>query len=352
MLALVGYTFYFLWAKAQPQPEVFQTETAFVSNIVKKTIATGSIVPVKEVPIKSRVSGIVEEIFVEAGQTVRTGQLLARIKIIPNAAGLSQAESNVERAEIALKDAEKDFARNKKLLEQQVIAEAELQPYTLKLNLAKQDVESAQNALQVVKDGSTQKSSQKLTNILSTCDGTVLDVPVKKGTSVIESNNFNEGTNIATIADMNALMFKGNLDESEVGKIKEGLPINIIIAALPDKQIPARLDFISPKGTDVNGAIQFEIKSYLKQDKASYIRAGFSANAEIVLAKKDSVLCIREGTVGQEGVKRYVEIMKKDRNFEKRYVKLGISDEINTEVLEGITIKDKLKSSKIEEEKK
>ncbi len=347
VLAGIGYTFYFIYQKSQPKEEVFQTEEPYLSNIIKKTVATGSIVPQREITIKSRVSGILEEIYVEAGQTVTQGQTIARIRIIPNAANLSQAESALDRAKIAVKDAEVEYNRQKGLFDQQVIPASDLQPVKLKLDLARQDQEAAENALQVVKEGATKKSSQNSTIVVSTATGTVLDVPVKKGASIIESNNFNEGTTIATIADMKSLMFKGNLDESEVGKIHEGLPIRIQIAAIPDKSIPAKLDYIAPKGTDVNGAIQFEIKAYIKPEKGSIIRAGYSANADIVLAQKDSVLCLKESTIKQEGEKRYVEVQKGGK-FEKRYLKCGISDDINTEILDGIKKGEKVKSAKLE----
>jgi HlyD family secretion protein len=347
VMAGIGYTFYFIFQKSQPKEEVFQTEEPYLSNIVKKTVATGSIVPQREITIKSRVSGILEEIYVEAGQTVIQGQTIARIRIIPNAANLSQAESAVDRAKIAVKDAEVEYNRQKGLFDQQVIPASDFQPVKLKLDLAKQDLEAAENALQVVKEGATKKASQNSTIVVSTATGTVLDVPVKKGASIIESNNFNEGTTIATIADMKALMFKGNLDESEVGKIHEGLPIRIQIAAIPDKSIQSNLDYIAPKGMDVNGAIQFEIKAYIKPEKGSIIRAGYSANADIVLAQKDSVLCLKESTIKQEGEKRFVEVQIAGK-FEKRYLKCGISDDINTEILEGIKKGEKVKSAKLE----
>ncbi|MBX7182431.1 MAG: efflux RND transporter periplasmic adaptor subunit [Bacteroidia bacterium] len=347
VLGGVGYTFYFIYQKSQPKEEVFQTEEPFIATIVKKTVATGSIVPQREITIKSRVSGILEEIYVEAGQSVKQGQTIARIRIIPNAANLGQAESAVERAKIAVKDAEQEYKRQKGLFDQQVIAASELQPSKLKLDLANQELEAAENNLQVVKEGSSKKASTNSTIVVSTATGTVLDVPVKKGASIIESNNFNEGTTIATIADMNSLMFKGNLDESEVGKIKEGLPIQIQIAALPDKSIPARLDYISPKGMDVNGAIQFEIKAFLKPNKDNIIRAGYSANADIVLAQKDSVLCLKESTIKQEGDKRFTEVLVNGK-FEKRMLRCGISDDINTEILEGIKKGEKVKSAKLE----
>lgn len=343
-IGMVLGTFYFVWNRSQPEPQVFETETPFKTNIIKKIVANGSIVPQKELLIKSRVSGIVDELYVEAGESVRNGQLLARIKIIPNAAGLAQAEANVERAKIALSDAEKEYSRQNKLFEQQVIPEAEIQPSLLRLNLAKQELEAAKNALQVVMEGASASTSQKVTNVYSTSDGTILEVPVKKGTTVIESNSFNEGTTIASLADMNALMFKGFLEESEVGKIKEGLPIHILIAALPGKVITSKLNFISPKGTDVNGAIQFEIKSYLKQDKENYIRAGYSANAEIVLDSRDSVMAVREGTIGQEGSKRFVEVKQPDGTFKKQWVSVGLSDDINTEIIQGLNGDERIKS--------
>lgn len=322
---------------------MFQTEQPYKTNIVKKTVANGSIVPKKEVSIKSRVSGIVEEIYVEPGQIIKSGQLISKIKIIPNMVSLNQAETEATKARINFAEAEKEFRRQEALYKNQVIPETDYNQYYLRYKLTKEELDAAENNLDLIREGASKKKGQTSNLIYSTSDGMILDVPVKTGSSVIESNNFNEGTTIATIADMNALMFKGNINESEVGKIKEGMDINIIVGAIEGITLKTKLEYISPKGTEVQGSIQFEVRANIKQEGKTMIRAGYSANAEIVLDKKDSVIAISEKNVRFNKDSSFVEIEKAPQIFERKLIKTGLSDGINIEVISGLTKKDKIK---------
>ena len=344
-LGLVVFTIYFLYKKSEKKPVVFTTQSAFVTTIIKKTVATGAVVPRKEVNIKPRVSGVIEKLFVIAGDRVKKGDQIAQIKIIPNMVSLNEAENRLNRAKLALDNAKIDYDRNKKLFDQKLIAYSDFQQFQLAYNNAKTEHETAENNLQLIKEGIS-KSSGNTTNTIvrSTIDGMVLDVPLKEGASVIESNTFNEGTTIATVADMGEMIFEGKVDESEVGKIKTGMDLILTIGAIEKEKFNAVLEYIAPKGVKENGAIQFQIKAKMELKKDHFIRAGYSANADIVLDRRDSVLSIPEALLSFEKEKPYVEIETAPQTFEKRYVELGLSDGINVEVKSGVTAKDKIKN--------
>ena len=347
LLGVFAYTIYFLYQKSQTKPIVYETTTAFISNIIKKTTATGSVVPRYEIEIKPQVSGIIEEIYIEAGKNIKKGDLIAKVKIIPNMLTLNNAESRVNRAKINLENAKRNFDRQKELLDEDVIPQTEFETYKLAFDNAVEELASAQDNLDLVKEGQT-KSSGKPTNTLirSTINGMVLDVPVEIGNSVIESNTFNAGTTITTIADMGDMIFKGKIDESEVGKISEGMPLILSIGALEDVFFNADLEHISPKGVEENGAIQFEIKANVKLMADKFIRAGYSANADIVLDRVDSVLTISENLLQFENDTAFVEVETEPQQFEKRFIETGLSDGINIEILSGLTKEDKIKMDK------
>ncbi len=355
LFSLIGVVFigtlYYLYKKSEKTPEVYNIEKASVNNIIKKTVATGAVVPRREVDIKPRVSGIIEELYVEAGKMVRRGDKIARVKIIPNMVNLNEAESRLNRAKINFNNAKADYDRNKKIYEQRVISASEFQRFEVNYNNAKEELESADNNLQLIKQGSS-KSMGNATNtiITATIDGMILNVPVKVGNSVIESNTFNEGTTIASIADMKDMIFQGKVDESEVGKIKSGMALIVTIGAITEEKYDAVLEYISPKGVEQDGAIQFEIKAAMKLKPGSFIRAGYSANADIVLDRRDSVLSIAESLIKFEKDKAYVEVEgTTPQNFKKTFIKTGLSDGINIEVLSGIDKNTKIKGSKKEE---
>ncbi len=346
-IVLVGalvYTGWFLYEKSVEPPVEFKTEQPFVADIVKKTVAAGSIVPRKELEIKSKVSGIVDEVFVEPGEDVKHGETIARIKVIPDMSSLSTAQARIDRAEIQLEDANRQFSRQKELLEKKVISVSEFEVFDLSKKQAEQELASAEENLQIIREG-VAKSSGATNNTLvrATGEGMVLDVPIEKGSFVIESNTFNEGTTIASLANMSELIFEGNVDESEVGKLKEGMPLRINIGAIEGVQFEGELEYISPKGVEDQGAIQFEIKADVALKEEYFIRAGYSANADIVLESVDSVLAINESLLLFEEQKPYVEVETSDQVFEKREIETGLSDGIKVEIKSGLSESDKIK---------
>jgi HlyD family secretion protein len=345
ILSIFVYTIYFLYQKSQAKPVEYETTQPIKTEIIKSTMATGSVVPRKEIMIKPKVSGIVEELYVEAGDMINNGDLIAKIKIIPDMVSLNNAQSRVNRAKISFEDSKRQYDRQKDLLNQGVIARAEFEAYDLAYQNAIEEVEAAESNLELIKEGQTKKGGQATTNTIvkSTAEGMVLDVPVEVGFSVIESNTFNDGTTIASVADMGDMIFEGKIDETEVGKIKEGMPLILTVGAIDDASFSAVLEHISPKGVEENGAIQFEIKANVELKQDQFIRAGYSANAKVVLDRTDSVLAIPESILQFDGDSSYVEVEVAPQQFEKRFIKTGLSDGINVEVKSGLTMEDKIK---------
>ncbi|MAO07214.1 MAG: efflux transporter periplasmic adaptor subunit [Alteromonas sp.] len=361
IVVLFGGAMYWLWAKNAEDPVVYTSEAPSQQNIVKKTVATGSIVPKEEVLIKPNISGIIDEIFVEAGDQVQAGDLIAKVKVVPNVNSLNSArnsinsaQTQVETARLALENQKNIYNRQKELFDKGVISANEFDNAQLTYNQALQrfnqekvNLQGARQTFEIVKTGTTSGlGTAANTEIRATVSGMVLDVPVKVGNQVIEANNFNDGTTIATLADVNKMIFEGKVDESEVGKIKEDLPLEITVGAIENEKFDAVLDYIAPKGVEENGAIQFEIKGSLRNiDTTTFIRAGLSANASIILARADSVLAISEALVQYDAKTQqpFVEVQIGDQEFERREVELGISDGINVQVLNGISKDDKIK---------
>jgi HlyD family secretion protein len=344
LAALVVWTFYFLYQKSVEPPAQFNTEKAEKTNIIKKTVATGSILPRKEIEIKPQVSGIVEELFVEPGETVKEGDLIAKVKIIPDMAQLNAAENRLNRAKISVDAAKLDYDRNKKLYDNGVISAAQFQVFDIAYKNALEEFDAAQANLEIIKEGAARKSGEAANTLVrATSTGMVLDIPVEEGNSVIEANTFNEGTTIASIADLGEMVFEGQVDESEVGKIKTGMDLILRIGAIQDEEFSAVLEYISPKGVEENGAIQFEIKAAVELKEDFFIRAGYSANADIVLARVDSVLAIKESLVQYDEEQTYVEVQVGEQIFERRDVTTGLSDGIIVEVTEGIGADDEIK---------
>jgi HlyD family secretion protein len=344
IVSVFVYTIYFLYQKSQAKPMEFETAKPLKTEIIKSTMATGSVVPRKEILIKPQVSGIVEEVYVEAGDMIRNGDLIARIKIIPDMVSLNNAQSRVNRSKISFEDAKRQYERQKDLMDQGVIARAEFETYEVAYKNAMEEVEAAENNLELIKEGQTKKGSQPTNTIVrSTVEGMVLDVPVEVGFSVIESNTFNDGTTIASVADMGDMIFEGKIDETEVGKIREGMPLILTVGAIDDASFAATLEHISPKGVEENGAIQFEIKAKVDLKKDFFIRAGYSANAKVVLDRTDSVMAIPESLLQFENDSAYVEVETAPQTYEKRFITTGLSDGINVEVKSGLTMDDKIK---------
>lgn len=387
VLMSLGLGYYFYQQNAS-DPEVYEVEKPSVEDIIKKTVATGAIKPRQEVLIKPQVSGVVEELYVEAGEMVTKGQKLAKVKLIPSEVNINNARSNVELARIRAQEAERELVRQKEvfgkkldvesarvnyenakkeeerqkqLLEDGVISEQEYQRFQVDLgvtkavydnalivatgnlkqfeadvDIRKQELNAAINNLQLLQEGASRNSRQVANVVTSTINGMVLDVPVKAGFSVIERNNFNEGTTIASVADMNALIFEGKVDESDVGKLKEGIPLELTIGAIDGETFDATLEFISPKGVEEEGTVKFAVRAAVKPSKDIFLRAGYSANADIILDRRENVVAIKERDVIFEGDTTYVEVQVGEQEFEKRQVELGVSDGILVEVKSGI----------------
>lgn len=323
----------------------FDTEKPFKTNIVKKTVATGKVTPLEEVEIKPQISGIIDQIYVEEGEEVKKGDLIAKVRVVPNEQSLSSARGRIGSIQIQLNNAKISYDRNKGLYDKGVISRSEFENVELVYNQAKQDLQNAQNDYQIVRKGYIGSGGAANTNIRATTSGMILEVPVKEGYQVIESNNFNEGTTIAFIADMSKMIFEGQVDEAEVGKIKKDIDLEITLGAVEDKKFPAKLTFIAPKGTEESGAVQFTIKADVTLNDTYFLRAGYSANAEIVLEEKDSVLSIREALLqfDKKTEKPYVEVKTGEDKFERKDIETGISDGINVEILSGVTADDEVK---------
>ncbi len=340
-------TLAYLYKKSRPKKETFETISPAITSLIKKTVATGSIVPRKEIEIKPQVSGIIDMIYIEPGKMVHKGDLIARIKIIPNMVELNNAESRLNRARINLENAKTIYDRQKQVFEQGVIALSDFEKYKVDYDNAAEELESAENNLQLIRDGVNKKlGNTSNTLIRSTIDGMILDVPVETGNSVIETNTFNEGTTIAKVADMGEMIFEGNVDETDVGKLKEGMKLIITIGAIDDEKFDAILEYISPEGVSQNQAIQFEIKAKVKLKENLFIRSKYSANADIVLERRDSVLAVPESVIQFQNDTPYVEVELNPQQFEKRFIKTGLSDGLNIEVISGLTENDKVKGLK------
>ena len=345
VVAFAG-SMYYLYQKNSENPIVYKTETPTQQSIVKKAVATGSILPLEEVLIKPNISGVIEEVYVEGGDYVKTGDLLAKIKVVPNLTTLNDASDAIDQAKITLQDSKRNYDRQLEIFNKGVISKADLERAEVTYDQAKQTYKAAVKRYDIVKTGTASGyGNQANTLIRSTVSGMVLDVPVEKGNQVIESNTFNEGTTIASIADVEKMIFEGKVDESEVGKIKESLPLEITVGAIEDQIFNAVLDYIAPKGVEENGAIQFEIKGTLTKQDTTFIRAGLSANASIILARADSVLALKEALVqfDDDTKEPFVEIEVGEQQFERKEIELGISDGIFVEVKSGVSRGDKIK---------
>ena len=345
VLAFGGSMFY-LYQKNAEDPVVYLTEEPSKQTIIKKTMATGSILPLEEVLIKPNISGVIEEVFVEGGDFVKSGDLLCTIKVVPNLNALNDARNTIDETKINLDDQLRNLGRQKGLFDKGVISKVDLERAEVTYNQAKQSYTAANKRYDIVKTGTTAGYGNAAnTQIRATVSGMVLEVPVEVGNQVIESNNFNEGTTIAAIADVDKMIFEGKVDESEVGKIKEDLPLEITVGAIENKVFDAVLDYIAPKGNEENGAIQFEIKGTLKKQDSIFIRAGLSANASIILARADNVLAVKEALIqfDDKTKKPFVEIENGKQQFERRDIELGISDGIYVQINSGIKEGEKIK---------
>ena len=344
--ALLLMTFWFLWRKTQPVKVVYSIVQPKTDTLRQYVVATGKVQPRDEVLIKPQISGIISAVYKEAGQSVKQGDVIATVKVVPEMGQLSSAESRVTVAELSLSQLRSDFERTERLHGQGVVSDEEFEQARTSLRKAEEELANAKESFEIVKNGiSSRYKELSNTQIRSTITGMILDVPIKVGNSVIQSNTFNDGTTIATVADMSNMLFQGNIDETDVGKLREGMPVKLTIGALQNVSLDAELEYVSPKATEESGIILFEVKAA--------VRAGYSANASVVIESREGVLTLPEGCVEFEGDKSYVQLLTspegdEEQTFERREVKIGLSDGINIEITEGVTAEDKVRGARIE----
>lgn len=344
--------FVFLFIKSRPKVAIYDIVTVEKGSVQNISVATGKVSPRDEILIKPQISGIVNKILKTAGDYVQKDEVIATVNVVPELSSLNSAESRVRVAQISLKQLKSEYDRQKQLFDKGVIARDEMDKAEADFRKAKEDLDNANESLDIIKTGIS-KSTAKYSNtqIRSTITGMILDVPIKEGNSVIQANNFNDGTTIATVANMNDMIFIGKIDETEVGRVRVGMPIKLSIGAIENQKFDASLEYISPKGTEENGAILFEIKAAVQVPDTVLVRAGYSANAEIVLAKTDTVLVVPESTVSFSNDSSFVYIFKnentKHQEFDKRHVILGLSNGINIEIKEGLMLGDKIRGNEI-----
>lgn len=323
----------------------YDTKNPFIANIEKKTVATGKVIPQEEIEIKPQISGIIDKIYMEEGDLVKAGDLIAVIKVVPNEQALNSSSGRVRNAEAALNNVKIEYDRNKTLFDKGVISSQDFNALKLRYDQAVLELENSRADYRIIRLGSVGGSSSANTNIRATVNGTILEIPVEEGDQVIQSNNFNDGTTIATIADLSRMIFEGKVDEGEVGKLRLGMPLEINLGAIQDQKFEALLKFIAPKGVEEAGAVQFKIEGDVKVNDSIFIRAGYSANASLVLEKKDSILVIPEALLqfDKETDKPYVELSVGDQQWERKDIEIGISDGVNVEIVSGLTESDNVK---------
>lgn len=341
MLVLFVGTLVFLYQRSRVQPIDYEARQPFVTDIINKAVATGAVMPREEVAIKPRVSGLVDELFVEPGERVEENDLLARIRIVPDMLNLSNADARLAEARIRLQQALRDLERNRALFEQDLIPESSLNELETTYETARAEVDAAEDSLAVIQEGARRQSAQTANTLIrAAISGMVLEVPVKVGNSVIEVNNFNEGTTIASIANMDEMVFEGYVDESEVGKLEEGMDLELTVGALEDQRFHATLEYISPKGVEEEeegGAIQFEIRAATELEPGVFLRANYSATADVILDRRQDVLAIEESWLQFDGDQPYVEVRTADGSWERRDVEVGLSDGLQIEIVSGLS---------------
>ena len=323
----------------------YDTTTAFTSSIQKTSVVTGTVIPEDEVEIKPQLNGIISEIMVEEGDMVNNGDLIAIIKVVPDERSVYGAQSQVNSAELNVKNAERQMQRAEELFSKQIISQQEFEDAELRFNTAKENLQAAQNDLEIIRKGSVSGSSSANTNIRATITGTILEIPIKLGDQVIAANSFNSGSTVAIIADLNKMIFEGQVDEAEVGKLEVGQDLSVSMAAIPDKEFQAKLKFVAPKGTEAGGAVQFKIEADLTLDESSFIRAGYSGNGTLVVDNRQDIMVIAEALLqfDRRTSEPYVEVETSSQNFERRDITIGLSDGIKVEILDGLEITDKIK---------
>ncbi len=351
VVGIMVLLFVFLWNKTRPVKVVYDITTPVMDTIRQYVVATGKVEPRDEVLIKSQISGIISDVLREAGGMVKEGDVIATLKVVPDMSQLNSAESRVTQAQLSLDQVQRNYDRSKQLFDNKVITLEELEKSDTELKKSREDLQSAKDNLEIVLNGITSRNAEiSNTQLRATIDGMILDVPVKVGNSIIPSNTFNDGTTIASIADMNKMLFRGNVDETDVGKLHTGIPVKLTVGAMQDVELDAVLEYISPKATDQNGVTMFEVKAAVSIRDDAFIRAGYSANASILIENRENILTIPESVISFEDGKSYVYVLTSEENapdqtFERREVELGLSDGIKIEVKGGVTVDDKVRSA-------
>jgi len=344
---ILGFLFsmaYFIRTNSKSVEE-YDTTTPFTSSIEKTAVVTGKVIPEDEVEIKPQLNGIIEKILVEEGDILNEGDLIARIKVVPDEASVYRVQSQVNNLKLAVKNAERDFQRSTDLYAKQIISQQDFDNAELSYNQAKENLSAAQNDLEIIKKGSVSGSATANTNIRATVSGTILEIPVKLGDQVIQSNNFSAGTTVAIIADLNTMIFEGKVDEAEVGKLYNGQGLIVTMAAIPGEEFDASLKFVAPKGTEEQGAVQFKIEADVTLSESVFVRAGYSANASLVIDSRYDIMVIPEALLqfDRRTQAPYVEIQTGNQKFERKDIEIGLSDGINVEVLSGLSMDTKIK---------
>ncbi len=341
---IVWATVFFIQSN-QKSAITYETHTPFIASITKETVVTGKVIPEDEIAIKPQISGIIEKIYRKEGDEVNANDLIARIKVVPDEQALNQARGRIKNAQIALNNTKIEYNRNAALFDKGVISSQDFNAMQLQYDQAVQELENAQINYRIIREGSAEGSASANTYIRSTVNGTILEIPVKEGDQVIQSNTFNDGTTIASIADLSNMIFEGQVDEGEVGKLRIGMPLEITLGAIEDKALEATLKFIAPKGIEEAGAVQFRIEGNIVKANDFLLRAGYSANASLILEQKDSVLVIPEALLQFDETTDtpYVEVATGEQQFERRNIKTGLSDGINVEIISGLDKNDAVK---------
>ena len=343
IVALIFVLMYFKDANSKSIIE-YETQIPYYTSLNTNVVATGKLNPEDEIELKPQVTGIVDMIYVEEGDIIEKGDLIAKIRVVPNEQSLTSAKSRINSSKLSYENSKRLFERSKELFNKGVISKQDYENSELSLNQANESYIEAQNVFKIIKQGSLSGGGLANTNIVAQISGTILEIPVREGNQVIESNNFNAGTTIATVADMSIMIFEGQVDEAEVGKLEEGKDIKVVLGALGEEEFPSKLTFVAPKGIEANGAVQFKIKANV-EIPTSKVRAGYSANAIIEIENTENSLCIKESLIqfNRFTEKPFVEILNDEGLFIKKDITIGISDGISVEVLEGIEEDDKIK---------
>lgn len=355
--ALLVGTVWFLWQKTRPVKVVYEIVQPELDTLEQVVVATGKVQPRDEVLIKPQISGIISEVRKEAGQRVARGEVIATVKVVPEMGQLSSAESRVTLAELTLKQTEREAGRTGELHASGVVSDEEWEQKRTELRKAEEELTNARENLEIVRNGISSRFKElSNTQIRSTIEGMILDVPIKAGNSVIQANTFNDGTTIATVADMSNMQFQGKIDETDVGKLREGMPVKLTIGAMQGVELDATLEYVAPKATEENGVIMFEVKAAVTIPEGTFVRAGYSANADVVIERREGVLTLPEGTVEFEEGKSYVQVLVSpeeadEQRFERREVTLGLSDGIRIEIKEGITAEERVRGNRKEQKR-